>query len=227
MKKLFLSVLGAALLSVSALAQGFEGQVTYNIEVKGENAALFSAMMPKSMDLFFLGKDAMLRMNGGMTASIMGDVVTKGAEGITYMVVHAKKTVYRIDPKKDKKEKTEKPTVTVEGTEMVKGYNCTKYRVKFAGDGDREIYQYMWCTTDIKIAKPEMSQGSGSAMFLSEIEGFPVKIDQYITMKAMGGMTINQEMTLDKISETKPDAGLFEIPKKYKQEEFDESKFGK
>lgn len=227
MKKLFLSVVGAALLSVSAFAQGFEGQVTYNVEVKGENAALFGAMMPKSMDLFFLGKDVMLRMNGGMTASVVGDIVTKGAEGVTYMVVHAKKTVYRIDPEKNKADKTTMPTVTKEGTETVKGYACTKYLVKFSGNEDQEVYQYMWCTTDIKIAKPKMQQGSASSMFLAEVEGFPVKIDQYITMKAMGGMTINQEMTLDKISETKPDAGLFEIPKKYKQEEFDKSKFGK
>lgn len=227
MKKLFLSVFGAALLSVSALAQGFEGQVTYNIEVKGENAALFGAMMPKSMDLSFLGKDVMLRMNGGMTAAMVGDIVTKGSEGVTYMVVHAKKTVYRIDPKKSKAEKSEAPTVTKEGTEVVKGYNCTKYRVQFAGNEKQEIYQYMWCTTDIKIAKPKMEQGSGSNMFLTEVEGFPVKIDQYINMKAMGGMTINQEMTLDKISETKPDEALFVIPKKYKQEDFDENTFGK
>lgn len=227
MKKLLLSVIAAATVSLSGFAQGFNGQVTYNIEVKGENAALFSAMMPKSMDLYFLDKDFMLRMNGGMTASMVGDIVTKGAEGVTYMVVHAKKTVYRIDPKKEKTEKAEKPTVTLEGTETVKGYNCKKYLVKFAATEEQEIYQYMWCTDEIKIAKPQVDKSSGSTMFLAEIDGFPVKMDQYITVKQMGGMTINQEMTLDKISESKPDASLFEIPKKYKQEEFDKSKFGK
>ena len=226
MKKIVLSLLGAALISLPSFSQGFEGQVTYDVEVKGDNAALFSAMMPKSMDLFFLGKDAMLRMNGGMTADMVGDIVTKGSEGITYMVVHKKKTVYKIDPAKEKKDKADKPTVTEEGTETVKGYNCKKYLVKFAKNDDQEVYQYMWCTNDIKIGKPKMAS-SGSNLFLDEIDGFPVKIDQYITIKQMGGMTINQEMTLDKISETKPDATLFEIPKKYTMEDFDKSKFGK
>lgn len=197
------------------------------MEMKGENAAMLSAMMPKSMDLYFLGKDVMLRTNGGMTASMMGDVVTKGDEGVTYMVVHSKKTVYRVEPDKGDKGEKNPPKVTKEGTETVNGYNCTKYRVDLSGSDDKKVYQYMWCTTDIKIAKPKMEKSSGSSIFINEVEGFPVKIDQYITLSAMGGMTMNIETTLDKISETKPDAALFEIPKKYKQEKFDEKTFGK
>jgi Domain of unknown function (DUF4412) len=221
MKKIFLSLLSFGIISISSYSQSFEGQISYKIEVKGENAGMMAMMMPNSVDIFMLGKDALVRMNGGMAPT--GDIITKGAEDMTYMVMHNKKTVYKMDPKKEDKSEA-KPTVTVQGTETVNGYKCTKYLVKFAKTADKDFYQYMWCTTDLKIAKPQSSSKS-SQFFLEEVEGFPVKMDQYITVTAQGmTMTINQEMVLDKISETKPDASLFQIPKKYKVEDFEASK---
>jgi len=218
MKKFIVSLVSASVIGLSSYAQSFEGQISYKIEVKGEQAAMFAMMMPSSTDIFLLGKDALVRMNGGMGPK--GDIITKGNEKMTYMVMHSKKTVYKMDSKKEKT--PEKPTVTKEGTETVNGYNCTKYLVKFPKTEKAEIYQYMWCSTDIKIQKP--SPEANAQMFLEEVEGFPVKMDQYITITAMGTtMAINQEMTLDKISETKPDASMFEIPKKYKVEDFDEN----
>jgi hypothetical protein len=222
MKKFILSFVSASIIGLSSYAQSFEGQITYKIEVKGENAAMFTMMMPNSTDIFILGKDVLVRNNGGMASSKLGDIITK-ADGNTYMVVHSKKTVYKMDSKKEKN--AEAPTVTKEGTETVNGYNCTKYLVKFPKTEKAEIYQYMWCSTDIKIQKP--SPESNAQLFLKEVEGFPVKMDQYITISAMGTtMSINQEMVLDKISEVKPDAAMFEIPKKYKVEDFDETKMG-
>lgn len=224
MKKFMLSLLGMMVIGLSSYAQSFEGQISYKIEVKGENAALMAMMMPNSMDMFMLGKNSLLRMNGGMAPT--GDIITKGEENKTYMVMHNKKTVYTFDPEKEKST-VEKPTVEVKGTEVVKGYTCTKYLVKFPKTDKSDIYQYMWCTTDINFTPPQTA-GKSSQFFLTEIKGFPVKIDQYLTITAQGQtMTINQELLLDKISETKPDAGLFEIPKKYKVEPFDETKLMK
>lgn len=223
MKKCMLSLLGIMVISLSSFAQSFEGQVSYKIEVKGENAALMAMLMPNSMDMFMLGKDALIRMNGGIANT--GDIITKGEEGKSYMVVHSKKTVYNMSS--DKSKSTSKPTVEEKGTETIKGYKCTKYLVKFPKTEKGEIYQYMWCSTDIKFTPPQTA-GKSSQFFLEEIKGFPVKIDQYVTASAKGQtMTINQELLLDKISETKPDAGMFEIPKKYKVEEFDETKMMK
>lgn len=225
MKKIFLSLMAISCMGLASFAQAFEGQVTYSIDVKGENAALFAAMMPNSIDMYFLGNDMMYRTNGGITSSMMGDIVTKGAENLTYMVVHSKKTVYKIDPSKDKKvEASELPKVTLEGTEKVNGYSCKKYLVKFPKKEDSEMYQYMWCTTDLKINRPAISTSAQSSykMFLDGVEGFPVKMDMYIKAK---GMEINQELNLTKISQNKPDASLFVIPSKYKMEDFDEKKF--
>ncbi|MCG9912398.1 MAG: DUF4412 domain-containing protein [Flavobacteriales bacterium] len=227
MKKLIICFITGLIATTTLQAQNFEGQITFKMEVKGENAALFAAMMPNSMDLFFLNGESMIRNNGGMMAGRIGDIVTK-KDGSTYMVLHKKKTVYKMGKEDTKTSAEFKPVITREGEETVKGYKCTKYLVKFPSkeDAKGELYQYLWATKDIDVAKPQ-TVGSSSNMFLKEIEGFPVKVDQYITMSQMGGMTINTEMTLEKIEQKKPDASLFEIPKKYKMEDFDESKLGK
>lgn len=223
MKKLLLWSFGTILLATVSLAQNFEGKISYKISVKGENAALLSMMMPKSTDLFISGDNSLFRTNGGMAPS--ADVLTLG--GKTYMVMHKKKTAYLLDNKeKPTKETLDslKPTVKSEGTETVNGYSCTKYLVKFPKSDKGELYQYMWCTTDIKVTPPK-AKGSSAQYFVEGIEGFPVKIDQFITASMQGTtMTINQEMTLDGISEAKPDATLFQIPSKYKIEDFDEAK---
>lgn len=208
---------------LNTYAQGFEGQISYKVEVKGENAALMAMMMPNSIDIFMLGKDALVRTNGGITAGMMGDIITKGAEGLSYMVVHKKKTVYKMQPSGSTSADS-KPTVKEMGKEKVNGYDCTKYMVTFPKTEKGEFYQYMWCTTDINVKKPQGGTGSSGKMFLAEVNGFPVKVDQYIVAQ---GMEMNMEMVLDKISEKKPDASIFEIPSKYKMEDFDETKFGK
>jgi hypothetical protein len=217
-----------ALMATTGLqAQGFEGQITFKIEVKGENAALFAAMMPNSLEVFFLDGESMVRNNGGMMEGKIGDIVTK-KDGSSYMVLHNKKKVYKMGKEASKNSDEFKPIITREGEETVKGYKCTKYLIKFPykEDAQGEMYQYLWATKEINVAKPKTA-GSSSGMFLDEIEGFPVKVDQYIIVRQMGGITINTEMILDKIETQKPDASLFEIPKKYKMEDFDESKFGK
>jgi len=142
---------------------------------------------------------------------------------LSYMVVHKKKTVYKMKPSENTSADA-KPSVKEMGKEKINGYNCTKYMVTFPKTDKGEFYQYMWCTTDIDVKKPQGGIGSSGKMFLAEVDGFPVKVDQYIVAQ---GMEINMEMVLDKISETKPDASMFEIPSKYKMEDFDESKFGK
>ncbi len=226
MKKFVLAALFSVLALVFVSAQGFEGRITYTLEVKGENAALFNAMMPNKMEMYFLGKDIMVRTVGGMAAGAMGDIITKGAQGKTYMVVHKKKKVYNMNTQTEKEiSADDMPVIKEIGKEKVNGYNCTKYSVTFPKAKDREVFQYIWATTEINIPKPD-GKASRSQMFLEGVEGFPVRMDQFITLAQMGGMTINIESNLTEISKDKPDASLFEIPAKYKVEDFDESKLG-
>lgn len=226
MKKFVFAVFLSALVFLNVRSQGFEGKITYSMEVKGDNAALFSAMMPNKMELYFLGKDIMVRTVGGVASGAVGDIITKGAEGNTYMVVHKKKTVYKMNPKKENESGAdEKPVIKEVGEEKVNGYECTKYSVTFPKAKDKEVFQYLWATKEINIPKPD-GKASRSQMFLDGVEGFPVRMDQYITLTQMGGLTINIESNLTEISKEKPEPSLFEIPAKYSVEDFDESKLG-
>lgn len=218
MKKIVLSLAFSAFVGFVSQAQSFEGQINYSIEVKGENAAMLSGMMPNSVDVYSSGKNVLIRKNGGMMPS--PDVLTRGDEKKTYILMHNKKKAYVISEGDKTKEK---PTIENKGAETVDGHKCIKYLVKFPKSDKADIYQYMWYTKDINVAQPK-----GSEFFVSEIEGFPVKVDQYLTVTQMGTtMTINQEMVLKKITEGKQDATLFEVPKKYKVEPFDEAKLMK
>lgn len=220
MKKIALSFLSFAL-CIGSFAQSFQGQIKYKIEMKGENAALMSMMSPNGLEISISGNNSLIKMKGGMVPT--GDIISK-EDGNTYMVMHNKKTAFLM-PKEDKETDDAadmKPTVEEKGTETVNGYKCTKYLVKFPKKDNNEVYQYMWCTKDIKVATPK-GAGKSAAYFIEEIDGFPVKIDQYIKA-TMQGQTINmnQELTLESISEEKPADELFEIPKKYKIEPFSE-----
>lgn len=226
MKKLLLLVLVTVLVPFSGFAQEFNGQISYNFGIKGEHTARLAAMMPRSIDLYFLDGNVLLRMQGGTLAEKTGDFLTKSGEAVFYLVVHAEKTVYRVDPEKENIDTTETPPIiTLEATETVNGYNCKKYLLKFAATENREIYQYMWCTDDINITKPRGGGPMGIELFREDIPGFPVKIIQYITVKQKNSITINQEITLDKVSEFRPDTALFAIPQTYQQKDGDE--FGK
>jgi hypothetical protein len=196
------------------------------MEVKGENAAMLGSMMPNKMEMHFLGKDIMVRTVGGMAAGAMGDIITLGAKGKTFMVMHKKKKVYDMTGNGEKEISADKlPVIKEMGQEKVNGYSCTKYSVTFPKSDGNELFQYLWATKEIDVPKPD-GKASRSQMFLDGVEGFPVRMDQYITLSQMGGMSINIESNLKEISKEKPDAALFEIPSKYKVEPFDESKLG-
>jgi hypothetical protein len=226
MKKIIFLVSFTLIGCFPLFAQGFEGKIVYSMEVKGENAAMLGSMMPNKMEMHFLGKDIMVRTVGGMAAGAMGDIITMGAKGKTYMVVHKKKKVYDMTDNGEKELSADKlPVIKEMGQENVNGYFCTKYSVTFPKSNGNELFQYLWATKEIDVPKPD-GKASRSQMFLDGVEGFPVRMDQYITLNQMGGMSINIESNLTEISKDKPDAALFVIPSKYKEEPFDESKLG-
>lgn len=226
MKRITFLVSVILIASYSLFAQGFEGKIIFSMEVKGENAAMLGPMMPHKMEMHFLGKDIMVRTVGGMAAGAMGDVITLGAKGKTYMVVHKKKKVYDMGGNAEKDVSADKlPVIKELGKEKVNGYACTKYSVTFPKSDGNELFQYLWATKEIDVPKPD-GKASRSQMFLDGVDGFPVRMDQYITLSQMGGMSINIESNLTEISKVRPDASLFEIPAKYKEEPFDESKLG-
>lgn len=222
LKNTVLCLLALMILSAPAFAQKpFEGTIVYSIKMLGENADQMAAFMPESYE--YSVKDHLLKfkMNGGMTAAMMGEFIVDGKAETAYMVKHNEQTVYKMPTEdEDEAEVGGEPQITKEDeTIEIAGYQCQKYAVtKDMGNGE-ESTQYLWVTEEIQIEKPKKSKKmSGGNIFVDGIDGFPLKV-----MTETMGMTMI--MTATTLDMTKLDKEEFEIPSNYEMKEFDPSSF--
>ena len=229
MKNILSIIIAVFTLTGSVFAQGnFSGQITYELDYKGQGVEAFKSMLPGSYDYFFRDGDMLFRMNGGMAAAMMGDFVVFGKQGEAYMVKHAESTAYRMDSDADKgKEEVDNAGLKVEDTGEtadILGYKCKKYKITLEDD-EAKGTQYMWVTDKLNIAKPKGAGkvSSTGAMFSEKIKGFPLKVE--MTMN-QAGMVITMVMTATNIDDSKPEKSLFQIPDSYKIKEFNPAMFG-
>src|SRR5687767_13114288 len=141
MKKLFLALTLSAPLVLSA--QSFEGVIRFSMEYKGDNAAQLTQMAPSANVVTIKGNNAKVVMEGGMMASMIGDVVNKGDEKTTYFIQSSSKTVYKVKSEEaDKGDDGSDAVVTKENsTAKILGYTCQKYKVV-----TKSGTNYVWAT---------------------------------------------------------------------------------
>lgn len=219
LKNTFLCLLALMVLSAPAFAQdSFEGKIIYSIKVLGENADQMAAFMPENYEFAFKGTNLKFKMNGGMTAAMMGDFIVDGAKETAYMVKHNEQTAYLMPTEEEgETAETPAPKVTKEDeTITIAGYECQKYSVVADMGNGQETTQYMWVTKDIKVEKPKNSKkmSGGGSLFTEGIEGFPLKV-----MSETMGMTMI--MTATTVDESTIDISEFAIPDNYEIKEFD------
>jgi hypothetical protein len=171
MKKLFLGLALAAPLMLSA--QNFEGVIKFSMEYKGDNAAQLTQMAPSANVVTIKGNNAKVVMEGGMMASMVGDVINKGDEKTTYFVQASSKTVYKVKSEEADKNKGEDDAVVTKenGTAKILGYTCQKYKVV-----TKSGTNYVWASKDVNM---------GNADFRGKV--------QY---KGVEGMVLKQEMNV-------------------------------
>ncbi|MCX7744703.1 MAG: DUF4412 domain-containing protein [Flavobacteriales bacterium] len=218
MKKIILCF-SALCISLLSFAQ-FEGEVKYSISISGDKEIeQQKAMMPTHYRMLFRNGDSKFIQEGGMMASIMGDVITKAKEGKTYFVNHSMKMVNEFTPKESENKSEIKPIVTKENeTVKILGYQCQKYKVVTKNDkGEDVVTTYLWVSKDIKVTTKGGSKKYGAGQFQYEdVEGFPLKIQ--VVTKAQGS-NLTMTMTAVNLSTTPPDEKEFEIPASYTKEE--------
>lgn len=199
----------------------FSGKIEFAISMTGEGADQLAAFMPNSYQYFIDGSNVLFRMEGGLTAAMMGDVVINNNTGESYMLKHGEKTAYKIGDDEDGEDIVKDIKVTKMDEKIeIQGYKCQKYKVT-AADG---VTQYVWTTTEINIKKPRSkvnSQIGGGNLFMEGLEGFPLKM-----MTSVPGTGMTMVMTADKISAEKPDKNMFIIPDSYEIKDFDPSSLG-
>ncbi|MCB9230417.1 MAG: DUF4412 domain-containing protein [Bacteroidia bacterium] len=227
MKKLFFTLTAFLLLfAASTQAQNkFEGKVVFETKYMGEGVDQFAAFMPSGMTYYFKGSDLRLEMNGGMAAAMMGAILVKGDEGVSYMLKESEMVAYKIKKEdgEDDEEMEAKPTITKEDEVItIQGHKCQKYKVVMVTEGN-EVTQYLWVAEDIKVKKPKGAKDTGNTILIEGIDGLPLK---KMTTMDMMGMSFTSVETCVKLDTGKQDKSLFEVPSNYKVEDFDPSMFG-
>lgn len=226
MKKilLMLTITLSTLMLVNA-QEKFNGTVHYNLDYMGSGIEAFKGMLPNGYTFKFLNGDMLMRMEGGMAAAMMGDIVHLGKKGETYMLKPAdKKALKMASDGKDSNAGSDTKVEDTGETETIAGHKCKKYKVTVTKDGEN-LTNYIWATKDIDVVKPKKTggMGSGGSLFVEQIDGYPLKVQ---VTSNMAGMSFTMTMTADKLDNTAPSKDLFVIPSDYKVEDFDPKAFG-
>lgn len=227
MKKSIFTLL-IMLVTIGLFAGGgdFEGEITYSIKLSGENADMMKAFMPTGYKYKIKDDKMLFRMEGGMMASMLGDILIKEKEKKTYIINHEAKTVFYINPDEFDKEENEveAPKITdLKETETIMGYKCKKYKIEKKSEEGTEV-QYMWATEELKSAATKSKSKLTGNMFVEGIDGFPLKITMEINQ---GMISLDMSIVVTNIDEKKMSSDIFDVPSNYSMEEFDPNTFGK
>jgi len=156
-------------------------------------------------------------MNGGMMASMMGDMVT--TKDGTVMINHNQKMAYDMDIKPEDLKDTAAPKIEKMDEEMeILGHKCQKYKVVSIGQLG-ETTTYVWVTEDFQLPHFKSQATAAKNFSIKDIPGVALK-----TQTSAMGMTVTQTATA--IDQTKPKASEFKVPKGYERKKFDPKMFG-
>ncbi len=202
MKKL--SVLITCLIATTTLfaQKPFEGHIKYSFQVMGDNADMMKSMMPTSMEMYSDKKSVMVKINGGMMGSMMGEMITT-AKG-SYIVKHDEKTIYNVATPPNKEEGA--PTVVKEDEKLtIAGLECQKYKVTQTTTGGDQT-SYIWINTDYIF--PLTGAKGTEKMGVPGVPGIAMKM-----MTSQAGFTV--VIIATEVEKGKQDKKYFELPKDY------------
>lgn len=218
MKKITLSILALVWFSTSISAQtAFQGSIEYEMEMSGEGLEEAAAFLPSGMVIQVRKKAMKLYFEGGMLPMLIGEILTDGKKGESWMVKASEKTAYRM-PTPEEGEMPPKPTVErMDETLEIAGHTCQKYKTTTQTDAGDQV-QYLWVAEDLSM--PAMSGGGGpgimgtGAISGSGVPGLPLKI-----MSNTNGISV--VLTAKSVESGKLPKKDFKIPKGYDKKDFD------
>jgi Domain of unknown function (DUF4412) len=206
-KQILLFLFCVSVLVIPTFGQSpFEGIVTYNIKVKGDNAAMTAAFMPTEMVLKTKGTAQRTYVNGLMPQ----DILT--INGQSYLLDHGKKTAEKLPNDanvKEKKTYTTKITPT-KIVAKIAGYSCKKVIMTITSKGNNQLIE-LWVTDKINIAANQLKVGMLQS--LDGLKGFPLKIASSIKMQNLSPVMF--EFFATSVAAKTLPASEFEIPTGY------------
>lgn len=222
-KQIFTLILCLSISTFSFANDGFEGNITFGINLEGTGTDFLKAMLPSNYVYVIKEKQMLFKMQGGMVGGMIGEVVINANDGNHYMVKHNEKTAYKINEESidDNNKLAEDIKITPLDEEItIQGYACKKYKVTVSKDGVTTD-QYVWATPDIKVSgQDEVGSSLSGNIFYEGVKGFPLKVETSINKM---GMNFKMIMTATSISKENIESSLFTVPSSYKVKDFDPS----
>lgn len=218
MKKVLIALVLTFAVSTSFAQKLFEGHIKYKFQISGEGAESMEAFMPTSMELFVSKKGMVTKMNGGMMAAMMGNIIVN--DNGAYILQDAEKKALEIDKEEMEKEAAEAEEPVIEKlkeTEKIQGYKCQKYKTTTKDESGAEVVSFMWVCSDYKM--PEFKSPTSSNVTVKGVEGMVLK-----TSSETMGFTVT--LLAEEIDTKAPDKAMFSVPSDYTVEKFDVNSFG-
>ncbi len=177
--------------------------------------SLADNMMPKAMLIKIKNGSSVLTMQGGMVASMMGDILSLKGKPETYAIKRDKKT-YSIMPQSKALKGDEIFTVSKTSETMkILGYECTKYIISNPKSKNAES-QIIYASTQVKgidfkfLSNMKMGNSDKYSSAMKQIEGVPLRIE----VKTPDA-NVNMECT--QIEKKKMSDADFVVPTDYKE----------
>ncbi len=226
-------ILTAGLIWLGAIAlqaqKTVEGTVTYSYEMKGPDGAdlgsqaqMVQGMMPEKMTITYGNEGILTRMEGGMMAGMMGNMVVNNAKREVYILQASQKVAYVMNQEQMEEASPADPVKSVEkmdGSMEILGYDCQKYKMVMSQNG-MELEQFVWVTSDLKLPEydiPGIQQFNSGLMGGGKVPGFPMR-----TEVTLPGMNMQMVMMATGLEFAAVDPNLFERPADYTVKDFSE-----
>jgi len=200
-------------LSFSARAQALEGQVTYGIEYHVNLAdrpdlEMYQSMVPESLELYLKDVNSLMKLTGGMSQGLIGDILYKAKEKTIYSLNRNAKTATKtplssLYESGDRQFKAEKTTET----STILGYRCSKYRIV---DKEEGTETWVWSTPISNASASLMVYflESMTEYHISNVHGLPLKIE-------FKGKEFDLTIVAKKAEKKALASSLFVVPKDY------------
>lgn len=196
-------------------AAPFTGKVRYEISITGEGVAGSEAMLPKAYVVSYGKQHVKVVTEGGLMASMTGDIITDMSTQTVYMVNHNSQTVNILQEEgaKDQAGNAGTSVKKLKDKSVILGYATTKYEVE-SKEGNQTMRSFVWTTKDIEPLAKSKNVGF-MRLPQDKVEGFTLKFETEIKM---AGISIAMSMVASEITPMEFDEDYFSIPQNYKKE---------
>ncbi len=204
----------------------FEGVIKYDIKIEGNNTKMLEGILPKAYTFYVFQNDLRVKVDGGIMANYMSDMLYVSKTKTTYSLNADEKIAYRfadeINESNDSLVNVPKEITKTGETEKILNYECTKYQIKQMVNGI-EVVEYVWVTDEIRIGSSNLETPAMQNLSVKGVDGTALK--SYSTVQ-QNDIKFNMTIVAESVEKKTLEKTLFQLPDNYKVKEFSKNSLG-